>query len=300
MPLASPCSNSATYGASFSQESARSYMGASPGASLPLCQNGSGKRRKSRKSRKKTKRKKKAGAVAAVAAATVLYYAVTVYRAASAFVSMYNTLKKPDEPLTVTQAAADYIKGQGRELMSRIIGSDLNYEEQMKLANGYKAYIKRHPEKILVKVEPDEKFGGDEEEEGLYADVRADAGKKGRASYKPKRGKKSRRKSRRKSLRKKRSQRGGTDLGLLGLPPPGRGPKPQGKGKGTGGDPPSEKVTPNKPRHEKRPQRPEQRWICNSKTHKCERAAKGNDGYPNPKECKDKTECDSHVEEPPR
>ena len=57
MLLAPPCGNNATYGASFTEESEGSYMGASSGASLPLCQNGSGKRRKSRKSRRKGKRR---------------------------------------------------------------------------------------------------------------------------------------------------------------------------------------------------------------------------------------------------
>ena len=200
MLLASSCDNSANYTANFSDESARSYMGASSGGSLPLCLKGAGKRRKSRKSRKKTKRKKKAGAVAAVAAATVVYYGVVAYRAAYAFVSMYNALRKPNPPLTVTQATIDFLKEQGSGLLSRIQGSDLNDEETMKLANGYEAYIKKNKKKnkILVKVRPEEQWGVDSDEEGLYAEVR-------RASYKPKRGKKSRRKSRQKSRRKRRS-----------------------------------------------------------------------------------------------
>ena len=327
MPLASPCSNSATYGASFTQESEGSYIGFSPGGQYPLCQNGSGKRRKSRKSRKKTKRKKKAGALATIVFATAAYCTLNAYRGASAFVLMYNALKKPDEPLTVTQATIDYLKDHGRGLLSF---DGLKKEEKMKLANGYDAYITRNPDKISVEVRPEETFGVDPEDEALYADAReahprkADAGKKGRASYKPKRGKKSRRKSR----RKKRSQRGAS----LGPPPPGRGPTrkgrksdksdkslgppPAGKGPTRKGQKPkkslgltpvrkgprregvppephiSEGVTPNIPRHDD-PLRPEERWICNT-NKKCVRAPKSSIGekyYPTPNECMKKTKC---------
>ena len=115
MPLASSCSNTATYEASFSQESARSYMGASPGASLPLCQNGAGKRRKSRKSGKKTRRKRKAGAavVASIAAAGI-------YATALSLVELYNILLKPksEKPLTVTKATIDYVKMKGADVIN--------------------------------------------------------------------------------------------------------------------------------------------------------------------------------------
>ena len=302
------CSHTTAYAAGFDVDVNPSLPGSpDPAQPLSMCnyqQTAGGKRRKSRK---KTKRKKKAGALATIVFATAAYCTLNAYRAASAFVLMYNTLKKPDPPLTVTQATLDYLKEQGRGLLSF---TGLNPEEKMKLANGYDAYIKRYPDKISVEVRPEEKFGVDPDVEKLYEAAR----KTGRrASYKPKRGKKSRRKSR----RKKRSQRGaslGPPTGQkpnksLGLTPVGKGPTRKGqkpkkslgltpvrKGPRREGVPPephiSEGVTPNIPRHDD-PLRPEERWICNT-NKKCVRAPKSSIGekyYPTPNQCMKKTKC---------
>ncbi len=294
MTLAPPCSNNATYGASFSSESQGSYNGASVGYSLPLCQNGSGKRRKSRKSRKKTK-KKKAGA-AVVGSLVAAYSVYSIYMTAYGLVSAYNTFLKPkgEKPLTVTQATINYVKMKGADVINDLRGMDTS--QQKVVFRDYEAYIKKHPKenrmvirRVPKKKDDDFKITSDEEDD--YRVARDMAKSKKRTRRKRTR----RKRSRKKRSRKKRSQRGGAGTGGLGLPPRGIGPKPQGTGQRTGGDSPSERVTPDKPRREKRPMRPQKRWICNTGTEKCVRLESGSGDFHNPNECMEKTTCKEFV-----
>ena len=199
MPLAPPCSNTATYGASFSPESQGSYNGASVGYSLPLCQNGAGKRRKSRKSRKKTK-KKKAGA-AVVGSLVAAYSVYGIYMAAYGLVSAYNTFVKPkgEKPLTVTQATIDYVKMKGAEVINDLKGMDRS--QQKVVFRDYEAYIKRHPKenRMVIRRAPkkkDDEFKITSDEDDDYKLARQMAKSKKRS--RKKRRKKSRKKSRRK------------------------------------------------------------------------------------------------------
>ena len=209
MPLAPPCSNTATYGASFSPESEGSYNGASPGVSWPLCQNGSGKRRKSRKSRKKTK-KRKAGA-AVVGSLVAAYSVYGIYMAAYGLVSAYNTFVKPkgEKPLTVTQATIDYVKMKGVDVINGLRGMDTS--QQKVVFRDYEAYIKRHPKenRMVIRRAPkkkDDEFKITSDEEDDYRLARDMARSKKRSRRKRSRRKyrkTSRRKSRRKKSRKK-------------------------------------------------------------------------------------------------
>ena len=201
MLLAPPCGNTAHYGASFSAESEGNYMGATSGASWPLCQNGG------RKRRKKTK-KKKAGAavVASIAAAGI-------YATALSLVELYNIFLKPkrEKPLTVTQATIDYVKMKGTDVLNNLRGMDRS--QQRVVFKDYEAYIKTHPKenRMVIRRAPkkkDDEFKITSDEDDDYELARSMARTKKRTRRKRSRKKR----SRRKRSRRKRSQRGGAAL----------------------------------------------------------------------------------------
>jgi hypothetical protein len=207
MLLAPSCDKSANYTANFSDESARSYMGAAAGESLPLCQNGAGKRRKSRK-----KTKKKAGA-AVVGSLVAAYSVYSIYMTAYGLVSAYNTFLKPkgEKPLTVTQATINYVKMKGADVINDLRGMDTS--QRKVVFRDYEAYIKKHPKenRMVIRRAPkknDDDFKITSDEEDDYRVARDMA----RSKKRPRRKRSRKKRSRKKRTRRKRSQRGGAAL----------------------------------------------------------------------------------------